>query len=107
MRIQEIVLSDHANHNKFAQYRALNGKPAALKALLSPAAQWTGLPLADNKGDIQEALDILDQGRSFMIDPRLTVTDAKIERAANKVRKDPLQFSVVNTTVTAQTPSTF
>ena len=66
--------------------RALNGKPAQLKALFAPQAQWEGMPLAVKGGDLQEALDQLDQARSFMLDPRAVVTGARVDRAANQVR---------------------
>lgn len=66
--------------------RALNGKPAQLKALFAPQAQWEGMPLADKGDDLQEALDQLDQARSFMLDPRAVVTGARVDRAANQVR---------------------
>lgn len=70
--------------------RALNGKPAQLKALFAAGATWEGLPLAENGGkdELQQALDVLDQGRAFMIDPRMTVTEARVDKANNKVEID-------------------
>lgn len=67
-------------------HRALVGKPAALKALFAPQGQWEGIPMADKQGDLQEALDVLDQARTFMLDPRVTVTGSSIDRAANQER---------------------
>ncbi len=57
--------------------RALDGKPAQLKGLFAPGATWEGIPLADGRNGLQEALDVLDQGRAFMVDPRLVVTGAR------------------------------
>jgi hypothetical protein len=67
--------------------RALDGKPAALKALFASGGVWGGLPMSEGASvGIQDAIDIIDQGRSFMLDPRLTVVNATINRAANQVR---------------------
>ena len=88
MYIVKLLMNSILNHPSIhiTLHRALDGKPAQLKALFGSTGRWEGIPLADGKsGDIQEAIDIIDQGRSFMIDPRLTVTGSQINRASNKV----------------------
>ncbi|GAB5030424.1 soul heme-binding protein [Nannochloropsis oceanica] len=57
--------------------RALDGKPAQLKSLFAPGATWTGVPLAEGGGSLQDSLDMIDQGRAFMIEPRMDVTGAR------------------------------
>jgi len=71
------------------------GKPAQLKALFAPQGTWEGVPMAGKQGELQEALDVVDQARTFLFDPRAVVTGSRIDRAANKVRKqegrDPIE----------------
>lgn len=83
--------------------RALAGKPAQLKALFAPQGRWEGIPLADKQGDLQEALDVLDQARGFMLDPRAVVTDARVDRAANQVRDASFWFDQIGCTCTRTT----
>lgn len=66
--------------------RALAGKPAQLKALFAPQGQWVGIPMADKQGDLQEALDVIDQARTFLLDPRATVTGARVDKGKNQAR---------------------
>ena len=73
-------------HLQSKHARALNGKPAQLKGLFAPQGRWVGMPLADPSAGVQEALDQLDQARSFFLDPRAVVTAARVDRAANTVR---------------------
>jgi hypothetical protein len=66
-------------------HRALMGKPALLKSLFSPTSRWEGMPLLEKGGDLQEALDMIDQARSFLIEPCLAVYNVTVDRQTNTV----------------------
>lgn len=65
--------------------RALDGKPAQLKALFGPSSRWEGVPMAEQSGDVQSALDQVDQARAFFLEPRLSVTGSRVLPSANTV----------------------
>jgi hypothetical protein len=41
--------------------------------------------MADKQGELQEALDVLDQARTFLLDPRAVVTGSSVDEGKNQV----------------------
>lgn len=64
---------------------ALSGKQADFRSLVSSKVKWEDLPLVNTNKGVEGVLEVLDSSRSFLLDPRLSVTKKTLDQAKSQV----------------------